>query len=430
MQNHEFYEELCAAAAIGQASPEELCELEQHARECFACRREYASYLELASRQFASNTPQPELSIEEARACLNSDQITARFFERAGQEGITFSQGAAELGKKDSRKAANPIRMVQRSTRVALFVVPSALAATLLMVVLMPHLKKTGSGASTPVVATLPGVSTFSNATQLKTKQFADLEAAQLALQAKTEALTADLRDKTSQLAKAEQDAKSTGEDRRRLQEERNQLTAELDEARKKLADSQGAISAAKQEIARLRERDEEQQATLVADNARIQDLSDQLTQKSNVMDNEHQLLAAGRDITDLMGARNLHIVDVADTDAQGKKKPAFGRIFYTEGKSLIFYAYDLNETKLANASYQYRIWAKKEGQDAKVQHLGIFYADDKMQRRWAFKCNDPKVLKDIDSVFVTLEPAGSAPSRPKGQNLMYAYLLGQPNHP
>jgi hypothetical protein len=430
VQNHEFYEELCAAAAIGQASPEELCELEQHTRECFACRREYASYLELAARQFACNTPQPELSIEEARACLNSDQITARFFERAGQEGITFSPSAAELGKEDSHKVEHRIRMVRRSPRTALVLVPSALAAALLMAVLVLHFKRAGAGTLAPLAPTAQVASTFSNAAQLKTKQFADLEAARLALQAKTEALTADLRDKTSQLAKMEQDAKSTGEDRRRLQEERNQLAAELDEARKKLADSQDASSTAKQEIARLHERDEEQQATLVADRVHIQDLTEQLAQKSTAMDDEHQLLAAGHDITDLMGARNLHIVDVADTDAQGKSKPAFGRIFYTEGKSLIFYAYDLNEAKLVKANYQYRIWAKKEGQDAKVQHLGIFYADDKAQRRWAFKCNDPKVLKDIDSVFVTLEPASSAPSRPKGQNLMYAYLLGQPNHP
>jgi hypothetical protein len=30
----------------------------------------------------------------------------------------------------------------------------------------------------------------------------------------------------------------------------------------------------------------------------------------------------------------------------------------------------------------------------------------------------------------VTLEPADSDPKHPKGQNLMYAYLRGQPNHP
>jgi hypothetical protein len=41
-----------------------------------------------------------------------------------------------------------------------------------------------------------------------------------------------------------------------------------------------------------------------------------------------------------------------------------------------------------------------------------------------------PKVLTEIDSVFVTLEPTNGDPSHPKGPNRMYAYLRGQPNHP
>ncbi len=89
-------------------------------------------------------------------------------------------------------------------------------------------------------------------------------------------------------------------------------------------------------------------------------------------------MLERDRDIRDLMTARNLHIYDVFDTDAKGKTKPAFGRIFYTEGKSLIFYAYDLNETKLANANYHYRVWGGQEGQKDKVTSLGVFYSDDK----------------------------------------------------
>jgi hypothetical protein len=75
-------------------------------------------------------------------------------------------------------------------------------------------------------------------------------------------------------------------------------------------------------------------------------------------------------------------------------------------------------------------VWAKQEGSDKQVRSLGIFYSDDKAQRRWVFKCNDPKILGEIDSVFVTLEPADSDPTHPQGQNLMYAYLRGQPNHP
>jgi len=46
------------------------------------------------------------------------------------------------------------------------------------------------------------------------------------------------------------------------------------------------------------------------------------------------------------------------------------------------------------------------------------------------FKCTDPKVLNDIDSVFVTLDSPQGDPSHPHGPNLMYAYLRGQPNHP
>jgi hypothetical protein len=59
-----------------------------------------------------------------------------------------------------------------------------------------------------------------------------------------------------------------------------------------------------------------------------------------------------------------------------------------------------------------------------------MFYSDDKAQRRWTFKCDDPKILTEIDSVFVTLEPEKGDPSHPHGPNLMYAYLRGQPNHP
>ena len=84
----------------------------------------------------------------------------------------------------------------------------------------------------------------------------------------------------------------------------------------------------------------------------------------------------------------------------------------------------------MQRANYQYRIWAKREGADRQVKSLGMFYSDDKAQRRWVFKCEDPQVLGEIDSVFVTLEPANSDPPRPKGPNLMYAYLRGQPNHP
>jgi hypothetical protein len=89
-----------------------------------------------------------------------------------------------------------------------------------------------------------------------------------------------------------------------------------------------------------------------------------------------------------------------------------------------------LNETKLEDARFDYRIWGQKEGQPHTARSLGVFYTDDKTQRRWVFQCDDPKVLNEIDSVFVTLEPVKADPNHPRGPQLMYAYLRGQPNHP
>jgi hypothetical protein len=82
------------------------------------------------------------------------------------------------------------------------------------------------------------------------------------------------------------------------------------------------------------------------------------------------------------------------------------------------------------NANYHYRVWGSQEAQKDKTTSLGVFYSDDRSQRRWVFRCDDPKILSQIDSVFVTLEPAGAATSHPKGQKLLDAYLRGIPNHP
>jgi hypothetical protein len=171
-------------------------------------------------------------------------------------------------------------------------------------------------------------------------------------------------------------------------------------------------------------------QASYVADEITIRELTAKVASNSAAAERNADLLERDRDIRDLMTARNLHIFDVFDTDAKGKTKPAFGRIFYTEGKSLIFYAYDLNEARTTSAGYHYRVWGSREAEKNKATSLGLFYSDDKAQRRWVFKCNDAKILGQIDSVFVTLEPNRSDSPYPRGQRLLDAYLGGAANHP
>ena len=161
-----------------------------------------------------------------------------------------------------------------------------------------------------------------------------------------------------------------------------------------------------------------------------MKELEAQLGDANDSLDRAKKLLAADHDIRDLMGARTLHITDVYDVDSHGKTKSPFGRVFYTEGKSLIFYAFDLGKTKHASFSERsYQLWGYQEASSLSTQSLGMLYQDDQKQSRWVLKFNDPSVLSAIDAVFVTAEPPGGS-EKPTGAKLLYAYLNTKPNHP
>jgi hypothetical protein len=256
------------------------------------------------------------------------------------------------------------------------------------------------------------------------------LSAANTTLQRQVDYLTGELHKVNDQLYASEMNLKATARDRRKLASDRVSLEMQSQHLQQELARSEVVAANAIEDAGAQRHHAADLEAKLVGDEMKLRDLQQGLKETSAALDQEHQLLSLGHDVTDLMGARNLHIVDVVDTDSRGKTRPAFGRIFFTEGKSLIFYAYDLNEAKMQKANYQYQVWAKKEGPNRQARRLGIFYSDDKAQRRWVFKCDDAKILQEIDSVFVTFGRPDSDPSHPEGSSLMYAYLRGQPNHP
>ncbi len=421
MTVHEHYREICAAASIGQATPEELFELEQHAAECEACQQVYFDYLNLAGTQYAEANQKPVLTSERAQESLNSELFTRRFLERAEREGIQFSKAVGE-----EVEHLTPPRPMPR--RGVWHVPMKAIAAALLVSVGLSggyfygsrseqrRLEAKNTGAIHPPVA-LDG-------------DVAELTAANARLEAEIGRLKAELARAGEGLKATQTDLRSTAADREKLESYHAALQGQLQAAQQQLAQSETLLVSVQQDAAKRDARANDLQETLVASNVKISNLTDELAEKSALLDKERQLLALNRDVTNLMAERNLHVVDVVDTDARGKTRPAFGRVFFAENKVLEFYAYDLNEGKLQKTNYQYHVWAKQEGGDKQVRSLGIFYSDNKEQRRWKFQCNDPQILREIDSVFVTLEPADSDPKHPKGQNLMYAYLRGQPNHP
>jgi hypothetical protein len=411
---HERYRELCASASIGEAAPEELAELEMHLSHCGECRQLYSDFLNIAAHQYSQRENLDELSSEEINRLLGFDGMHEKFLAVAAGQDVRL----AAPGRTSSRSFSQS-RYFPRARLVKCAAAAVAIAAAIAVSFQIgrQYVQFQESSQDPPIIGT----------SGARDDASARLTLMNATLEQQIQGLKADLQRTQKQLAHSKRDQPSTGTDDARLLSARDFTIHQLQQ---ELADSELVANSAREELDKLRTRSADSQASFIADQSRIRELSDQLAQKTAALQRDHQLMQEGRDIRDLMVARNLHIVDVFDTDARGKTKPAFGRIFLTEGKSLVFYAYDLNESKLAQANYHYRVWGAKEGQDERARSLGIFYSDDKTERRWVFKCDDAKILSEIDSVFVTLEPPGSDASHPRGQRMMDAYLRGLPNHP
>jgi hypothetical protein len=197
-----------------------------------------------------------------------------------------------------------------------------------------------------------------------------------------------------------------------------------LDESR----DREKLLAEAKDEAAQSSQLRMNDVASLVEQQARITELSDKLRIASATLDMEKQLAAAGNDFRELMAARQLHVIDVRDNDRSGKPRPAFGRVFLAEGRSLTFYAFDLNEDGIFNAKRGFQVWAVSETAKNSARNLGLLHVDAKAPGRWVLRVENPELVKEISSLFVTIEsPAGG--KQPSGQKMLYAYL-GEANHP
>ena len=58
--------------------------------------------------------------------------------------------------------------------------------------------------------------------------------------------------------------------------------------------------------------------------------------------------------------------------------------MFYVEGQSLVFYAYDLESAKHSNTKIAFQVWGETAGvKTATTYNLGILRADYPGQVRW-----------------------------------------------
>lgn len=425
MSRHEHFEELSAAASIGQASGTELAELNEHLANCPDCQQAYSEFLRINAEQYSRTAQDHEVTRDDAIACIDSALFKERFLRKAEAEGIVFSNNSTTA-------LAEPRTRTIRVNRWASWA-PAAAACLVLAGIAAGAYYWRAYRVRESSAATLQRKQPDDHSAgvaQRSDPRVANLEVENRKLITQIESLKTALASASAARARFEASSSRSEEQQASLFATLSERDSGIADLQSKLHQEQNAVATVQRDLEREQSGSAQNRAALVEAQLKIHELSDQLSQSVKTLDRERDFLAAGRDIRELMAARNLHIVDVFDTDPKGKTRPALGRIFFTEGKSLLFYAYDLNDTRVVDAGYHYRVWGKKEGPNQHAKSLGIFYSDDKSQKRWVFQSDDPNVLNEIDSVFVTLEPPTGNPSQPRGEKLMYAYLRGQANHP
>jgi hypothetical protein len=397
---HEHYEALCALAVGGLLEGEELVDSQAHLKDCGECR---SDYLDL-SRLITLELPQAQGAFQQKLAEMRTNPLPGSrqsFLRRARAEGVVFSP-EVETPARSGPWYLRPIAGL-------IFVAALIVIAVSLKVhhVEAPDTARAKDAAVTQNIAELERANSELTANLSKLKQSLAMD-------------QHEIQNLRSQLG----NAATTAENLRRNGEQSSSHTVQLlDESR----NQEKLLAEARDEAARSSQLRINDEASLVEQQARITELSNKLRIASATVDQERQLAAAGKDVQELMASRQLHVIDVRDTDPNGDPGKAFGRVFLTEGKLLTFYAFDLNEGSVLNTKRGFQVWAVPETAKDSPHSLGFLHVDAKAQGRWVLTVEKPELLKQIGAVFVTAEPT-DGDKQPTGQKMLYAYL-GEANH-
>jgi hypothetical protein len=419
--NHDRYGELSALVLVNQATPAEYREWEAHLASCTACRAEYKDFSDILLTLPLVDDPEVysgslseeplEIAVSANMKKLASLQSRATFFGVEPEHGRSWWK--------------------QLQPAWISYAFGLAFAVTVgLSIWQLNHGAKHNQLQINEIATLKNQISAISQ------------ESRENAARSAIDLQRRSIESKQAATAAAEEYAQLQAHNRilnatvRTADEELTSLKGELEAYRNREIQLSSRAAQAEESLAQLRTElqraDREKDTTeskLHNREAELQAVTYQVDELRNGVERDRKLLAADRDIRDLMGARNLRIVDVFDVDGKGRTKKPFGRVFFTEGKSLIFYAFDLGQDRAVMQSASFQAWGTQGPSQPKARSLGIFYQDNQTANRWILKFDDPRVLAEIDSVFVTVEPHGGS-NKPTGATLLSAYLKANLNHP
>ena len=424
---HDEFLELCALSTSGELTGEEQKRLQEHLAVCPSCREAMKQYEAVVAKTFLALAPEPESS--ESDLAWSQEQAETVFFERLTlEEKSGTDRGGTE---RNTSTDLVPFSVTQATWRNVWVLYA---AGILLFIALGFSAYQVGVYRSAKTTAVTP-LASQNDATALE-QQVSDAGHEREVLRAQMmqrEHVIADLRHQL-ELQSAEishmkisqdhlENNLQNGEaDRRTLLQERSEATQRLDAAQAKTQGLQDKL-----DVLERQSSEDRQRATALE--AKVTDLDRLLHDREVTIEQQEELLAHDRDIRDLMGARDLYVAEVYDVERTGETKKPYGRVFYTKGKSLIFYAYDLDQQAGVKNASSFQAWGRRGPDWQQVLNLGIFYVDNSSKKRWVLRFDDPKALAQIDAVFVTVEPNGGS-RKPSKKPLLFTYLHIDANHP
>jgi|SRR5579872_3085440 len=421
--NRERIEELCCLFVLGDLSIEERGPLEEHLRECDDCRRVVQEFERIALFDLpAVASLRTEEHVPASLEFANGDDLLVRVREKA----------RADLERINDQRRLKEVSIARcpslrwRKVRSALLATGWAVAAVLLIGILV-----TGRSQLKPASREYVPIPVPQNVSKVNEIEN-DYERA--ALRERDEAikqlnnLEVTDRSKTLALVRATSQYKDLLEANASL---KSQLTnredelalrsAELDLSRKNLNEQIAAKDSLQAQLSDVNERFDRREAEV----AHLQKIV--ATTPALVPQPKRELGAD--EAKEILGARELHIVDVYDVDTAGKPSKSYGRVYYMNRSLLVFYAFDLSRVEKNHRAVAFQAWGFRQPKTTTAESLGLFYLDNAALNRWTLRVSDPEVLSRIDTLFVTAEPPGGS-RFPKGRRLLMASLAGPANHP
>jgi hypothetical protein len=436
MGPHEEFLELCSVSTSGDLTEEEEKKLQAHLSGCAECRqalKDFEAAVDVGMPLLASNLSPASHDDLIQRALPQKELAGSVFLNGDDPESSKRSEPNATDGQ--NRDFASAGRYRYRPSQVNWTYVWMPFAACIMLTVALGiyayrvtkdrniAVAHQNSGNTEPQMEALEQrISDAAHDREVLKTELAKRDQVIAELRRQAEEESRSLSELRNVQANLERSVQGDAVDKQRIEDERATLSQKFEAAQASLQKMQSELDSMTQQRALETGRDTSLQN-------QIKDLSAQLRVQGETVAKQDELLAHDRDIRDLMGARKLYVVDVYDVARDGSTQKSYGRVFYTKGKSLIFYAYDLDQEPGVRNASTFQAWGRRGPDKQQSLNLGIFYQDNASKKRWVLKFDDPKALDEIDAVFVTIEPNGGS-QKPSGKPLLSAYLQVAPNHP